>query len=160
MGKKGKIATSASGVGLAILGVGVPLTLPQPIPEWLPWTLIAVGLALCVLPWILSWLQGGGNGEGGVVQTSHGRYSPNFSGPVRDVHIHPVPTSEDIGLWPAIESGMRHRATKALEERNRLDSLTPKRDATLLEAVAYLQLAIGMQSLTLMPTHFWPHSVG
>lgn len=95
-----------SGIGLAVLGVSVPLVVPDQIPDAIRWGLVGFGLTLVLTAWVWSMLNRDGETIGAGGQSTQGSAAHAIGSVGRDVHIYtggparpeerepdPVPTS-------------------------------------------------------------------
>lgn len=116
MGRRVTTVAGIAGFGSLLAGVGGPKVI-EGLPSWVNVALFASGAILLVAAFVSHLLSRKRDGDGGTNQTTHGPYSPNFSGPVRDVHIHSAPAERQErkrprGWWERSRPGKSDKQLK------------------------------------------------
>jgi hypothetical protein len=99
MGRRVTTIAGIAGFGSLLAGVGGPKVI-EGLPPWVNIALFGAGAVLILAAFVSHLLSRKEDERSGVNQTSHGSYSPNIYGPVRDVHIHPIPAATQPSRSP------------------------------------------------------------
>jgi hypothetical protein len=115
-----------SGAGMVILGIGVPLVLPETLPDVARWALVGLGAALVLISVICSLINKGGDGAGQSARTAgDGSHAMNAG---RDFNYYATPPADRKAGGPIVRplnpmeaTVIEHRAKRPVRD---LTSLT------------------------------------